>query len=71
MTTINRFAPHVLRWADTPPFTPILVSKLAAPGSPVYIPADSPHAKYHEPGLHVATEEQRAELLRLEKGEQA
>ena len=55
-------APHLIAWADTPPFTEIHVSELAREHVPVYIKPDSDTTRYYAPGLHVATEEQKAEI---------
>lgn len=58
---------HLIEWAHCPPFTEIHVSELARLARPIYISATSEHAAFYAVGLHVATEQQRADILRLER----
>lgn len=57
--------PHLIAWANTPPFTEIHVSELAREHKPVYISPGSNSTQYYAAGLHVATEEQKAEILEV------
>ena len=60
-------APHLIAWAEAPPFTEIHVSELARVHAPVYIGPGDDAIRFYASGLHVATEEQKAEIQAYEE----
>lgn len=58
----GNYPPHVVAWANSPPFTKVHVSELATQHVPFYLANASLH---YLAGLHVSSEAQREEIRKL------